>query len=128
MSEKDYVRINKEYLLRYNKVDSVILSMIEDNGGVIESSPKDMFDAIGIFNIEKVYKSISYLKKKGCISVEDIGHNRRRYRLINRNGTPKKSRKERIFDSLSDDVKNHVLELRRIREEKMKKICGEMKK
>lgn len=54
MSEKDYVRINKEYLLRYNKVDSVILSMIEDNGGVIESSPKDMFDAIGIFNIEKV--------------------------------------------------------------------------
>lgn len=128
MSEKDYVRINKEYLLRYNKVDSVILSMIEDNGGVIESSPKDMFDAIGIFNIEKVYKSISYLKKKGCISVEDIGHNRRRYRLISRNGTPKKSRKERIFDSLSDDVKNHVLELRRIREEKMKKICEEMKK
>lgn len=128
MSEKDYVRINKEYFLRYNKVDSVILSMIEDNGGVIESSPKDMFDAIGIFNIEKVYKSISYLKKKGCISVEDIGHNRRRYRLINRNGTPKKSRKERIFDSLSDDVKNHVLELRRIREEKMKKICEEMEK
>lgn len=128
MSEKDYVRINKEYFLRYNKVDSVILSMIEDNGGVIESSPKDMFDAIGIFNIDKVYKSISYLKKKGCISVEDIGHNRRRYRLINKNGTPKKSRKERIFDSLSDDVKNHVLELRRIREEKMKKICEEMKK
>lgn len=128
MYGKDYVRINKEYLLRYNKVDSVILSMIEDNGGMIESSPKEMFDTIGMFNIDKVYKSISYLKKKGCISVEDIGHNRRRYRLIDKNGTPKKSRKERIFDSLSDDVKNHVLELRRIREEKMKKICEEMEK
>lgn len=128
MSEKNYIKINKKYLLRYNKVDSVILSMIEDNGGVIDASPKELFDEIGMFNIDKVYKSVSYLKKKGCISVEDIGHNRRRYRLINRNGTPQKSRKERIFESLSDDVKKHVIELRRIREEKMKKICEEMEK
>lgn len=123
------VKIRLYLLQKYSVCEALIYQVILDNGGILVSTPMELSKRIKIFSNINVSKAVLFLKKEGVLKTEDLGNNRRRYTLLDVDNlvdkeymATKEFRKGKIkerFDRLPESVRERVLAIRRIKEEKI---------
>lgn len=128
----------KLYLLgKYSIHEALVYQTILDNGGILESSAKELSDKVKISKNVYVSRAISFLRDSGILKVEDLGSYRRRYTLLDIENPIDKSKltpldihkgkiKER-FDKLPDSVRERVLAIQELRKKKFDKNFADTK-
>lgn len=128
----------KLYLLeKYSIHEALVYQTILNNGGILESSAKELSEKIKISNNIDVSRAISFLRDSGIIKVENLKGYKRRYTLLDIENPIDKSKitasdihkgkiKDR-FDKLPESVRERVLAIQKIKKEKFEENFADTK-
>lgn len=147
VDKNEKVTINLYLLQKYSVSEALVYKAILDNGGILVASPYELSKKVKIVSSKHVSKAAFFLKEEGVLKIESINKYKRIYTLldienpIDKTGyveppkkvkvkkpkgrkakgiseEEKKLKIQKRFDKLPDAIKQRVMAIQKLREEK----------